>query len=245
MGKIETMKAISRLLTCVFLPVVLTALLAGCFVLPEEEKVLGPPVMKPPEVDYNLVEAQRKDISRQVYLYGHLVPVLDRELFFRYQGGRVTNIYVKYGDTVRKGQLLAQLDLGNLQNQLEQRKIGLTKSQLRYDTQKASNASKIDLQMAELDIRLAQLQLDDIEARIADARLVSPMNGTIVDIGAKEGEFVSAFQPLIRVVDPTDLILECEAGKDSDYFYTGMDVEVIIKGQTAVGASSAVPGMRL
>jgi RND family efflux transporter MFP subunit len=221
------------------LPVLLAVLAAlsfsSCFVLPEEERVLGPPVMKPPEVEYSTVAAERKDIARQVYLYGHLVPVVDKELFFRYQGGRLTNIYVELGQQVKAGQLLAELDLGNLFNQLEQRQISLEKAKIRYDMSSAFNANKFDLRLAELDIRLAELQLQDIQARIGDARLISPIDGTIVNIDGEEGSFVSAFQPVIRVVNPDDLILECEPGKDSDQFYTGMLVEVIIKGETVLG----------
>jgi len=210
-------------------------LLVGCFVLPEEEKALGPPVMKPPEVEYNTVPVERKDISRQVYLYGHLISAVDKELFFRYQGGRLTRLMVQLGDEVQKGQLLAELDLGNLLIQLKQRQIGLERAQLYYDMKKASNAGKFDLRLAELDIQLARLQLDDTEARIADARLVSPIDGTVVNIQAKEGGYVAAFQPIVRVVDPKDLILECGADTDSEYFYTGMDVDAILKGETVVG----------
>lgn len=215
---------------------VLTAVsLSSCFVLPEEERVLGPPVMKPPEVEYSTVAAERKDISRQVYLYGHLVPVVDQELFFRYQGGRLTNVYTELGQQVKKGQLLAELDLGNLFNQLQQRQISLQKAKIRYDMSKALNANKFELQLSELDVQLAELQLQDTQARINDARLISPIDGTIVNINGKEGQFVAAFQPIIRVVDPEDLILECEPGKDSDQFYTGMVVEIIIKGETVLG----------
>ena len=221
------------------LPVVLAVLAAlsfsSCFVLPEEERVLGPPVMKPPEVEYSTVAAERKDISRQVYLYGHLVPVVDQELFFRYQGGRLTDIYVELGQKVKKEQLLAELDLGNIFIELQQRQISLQKAKIRYDMSKAFNANRFELELAQLDVQLAELQLQDTQARISDARLVSPIDGTIVNISGKEGQYVAAFQPIIRVVNPDDLILECEPGKDSDQFYTGMVVEVIIKGETVLG----------
>jgi multidrug efflux pump subunit AcrA (membrane-fusion protein) len=177
MSKIVKTKAFVRNFPALFAALAAVSLLSSCFVLPEEERVLGPPVMKPPEVEYSTVAAERKDISRQVYLYGHLVPVVDQELFFRYQGGRLTNVYVKLGQQVKKGQLLAELDLGNLFNQLEQREISLDKAKIRYEMSKAFNTNKFDLQLAELDIQLAELQLEDTQARTAPSLISTAKRG--------------------------------------------------------------------
>jgi multidrug efflux pump subunit AcrA (membrane-fusion protein) len=224
------MKIYKLLIISVFL-----SLLVGCFLLPEEKNVLAPPLIKPPEIEYETLEVARGEISRQIYLYGHLVPVVNKELFFRYQGGRITKVNVEINDVVEEGDVLAELNLGNLENQLAQRKISLEKATIQYERKKILNPNKIDMQLATLDVTMAQLQLAEIQTRIDSARLVSPISGVIVYVDVEEGDYVDAFEPVMRLVDPSSLIMESRGGDDANLFHTGMDVEIIIKNESCSG----------
>jgi hypothetical protein len=64
----------------------------------------------------------------------------------------------------------------------------------------------------------------------------------VVWVNAKEGEFVEAFKPVIRVVDPATLLLECEADTESSAaFVRGAAVNVTINGKDRTGTVIMTP----
>jgi multidrug efflux pump subunit AcrA (membrane-fusion protein) len=204
------------------------ALLSSCFLLPEEEEVLAPPIVEPPKVRYRTVETTRETIERKAYLLGYLEPAVS-EILFTEKTGRLASIFVEEGDKVGKGDVLAETALGSLPIQLEQRKIALQKKELIGELKKLQGADRYELRLAGLDVTLAKLQLDDIKGRIAGAQLVAPFSGIVKDIYVDEGSVVEAYRDIIRIVDPGRVILRAKAGKDSEHFLLGMTVQVRIK----------------
>ena len=214
--------------------------LAGCFVLPEEEEVLGPPLVEPPEITYDVMKAERKTIENAISAYGHMAPRVKKDLFFRYEGGQLTGLFVEFGQSVEKGQVLAELNLGNLENNAEQQKVVLEKARIEYEMLKSLSETGLavnnyELRLAQMDIRLAELQLEDLQTSLDSARLISPITGQVVFIDAKEGDYIEPFQPIIRVVDPSELILECYAGEASDFFRFDMILDVTINNEIYQG----------
>ena len=190
--------------------------------------------MEVPEVRYDVVEPERKDLLREIVVVGRLRPILRADLFFRYQGGRLIEINVRAGDTVRTGELVASLDVGSLSNQRAQREVLLRKAQVRLEKLELSGADKFDLELGRLDMRLAELQLEEVQTRYVNARLVSPIDGLVTYVDAEEGDYVDAFRTVVTVVDPSRLVLECE-GDDTRAFPFGVEVDVKIGGAPYTG----------
>ena len=209
--------------------------LGGCFLLPKQSTKAGPPLIEPAAIKYNTVPIGRADISREINLYGQLVPLVSAEVYFKYQGGRIQRLAVRNGSAVSKGDLIAELNLGNTELQLEQRKILLEKAQVTYDMKKAMAANKVELQIAAMDVRLAELQLAELQEKVDGSRLLSPLTGVVSFIGVKEGKVVEPFAIVARVVDPSRLVLECKGGKDSDSFSFGTSVQVKLKNRIYTG----------
>ncbi len=221
--------------------------LAGCFLLPKEEEVLGPPLMKPPEVKYNVIEVERQNMEQSVSIYGHLVPAVQKELFFRYHGGRLVDLYVELDDWIEQGAILAEIDIEeNLPNKIEQKKILIEKAKIKYDNLKNLHESNIvanasELRLAELDIRLAELQLQDLQKTLAGTRLTAPISGLITYIDAKEGQYIDAFKIVIKLVNPDKLIFEYNGSERTEFFRFGMLVEVKVKGELCPGKVIMTP----
>jgi multidrug efflux pump subunit AcrA (membrane-fusion protein) len=157
---------------------ILTALLTACSSNASRKPT---PTPLPPVVNYEtaIFTVTRGSIISQKDMLGEIVPSKQDELFFR-AAGYISRVAVKAGDQVKKGDLLAEMQIDDLMNQLQQARIDLEvaqanaakdKAQREYDIDKAKadvaiwqkkvELAKIDLQQAfGVDQQKAQLNLD-------------------------------------------------------------------------------------
>jgi macrolide-specific efflux system membrane fusion protein len=179
---------------------------------------------------------------QEAKLQGRLSPRDKADLFFRYQGGRLTRLLVKVNDRVKAGQLVAELDVGSMVLQIEQRKILVEKARLTRELLDVRKANKYELALAELDTRLAELQLQELEQSLDKLRLVSPLDGIVTATGAVEGDYIEAFKPVVRVVDPSRLVVECQSdAQGASSFYRGLAVTVSIRANDCAGIVIMTP----
>jgi multidrug efflux pump subunit AcrA (membrane-fusion protein) len=142
---------------CLF--VVLVTLLAACG--PSAKS--GPtPTPLPPLVTYEkaVYTVERGTIISQVNILGNVTPTKQDDLFFR-ASGFVSRITVKEGDTVKQGDLLAELQVDDLLNQLEQARIDLSVTQAALDKNLAQ--ARHNSKIASLQVEIAKL--DAVDAR--------------------------------------------------------------------------------
>lgn len=117
----------------IFLGLIIVLTSSCSLLLPEEQEPLPPPLAEPPEPNYSFYTVKRDDMISQINEGGVFVPVSEIPLNFGNNSGRLAEINVKMGDRVTKGQVLAKLDVGDLEHSLEEKKINLKKEELRYD----------------------------------------------------------------------------------------------------------------
>ncbi len=108
----------------------------------------------------------RREVSGQV------TPILERDLAFR-ESGILRNLYVEVGTQVTSGQLLAEIDLGTLEDQLRRARINAEQDRLAIEQTIAR--AQIDVRSAEVALstakdRLAELTAPASAAEIAEAR---------------------------------------------------------------------------
>ncbi len=122
--------------------------------------------------------------------------------------GTVTAVYVKEGDPVRKGQVLAQLD-----NSVMQQQIASTKQQLDFATnlfikQKALWDQQIGSEIQYLTSKNNKENLEKAVATLNDqlelTRIKSPINGSVEEVNLKVGQMASPGLPAVRVVNFTN-----------------------------------------
>lgn len=106
-------------------------LLSGCGLLPEKEEPKIAPVLHTYEQEtYNLVYVNRGDIVARQTIFCNYTQLNDETLSFPVTGVKVETVYVKPGDYVKKGDLLAQLELGNIDEQIEDLENTIKKTEL-------------------------------------------------------------------------------------------------------------------
>ena len=141
--------------------VVILIAAAGCTGAPAPE-VATPTPLPTPIVPVNpTYRVQRGEVVRKVQFTGRIEPLVLEELFFR-TSGFVGAIHVDRGEWVEAGDLLAEIETHDLQNQLAQAKAELEAEQLRNEQRIAE---------AEENLRLAEMRLSRIEADTPDAQV--------------------------------------------------------------------------
>ena len=223
---------IFRSLVTVFLATFLTVALSGCYFFPKEEEVLAPPIKVPDEISYETIDVKRGTIENTIRCSGSFVSVSQKDLFFEDRGGRLKEVYAVLGQNVKKGDVLAEIDTENIVNDINLQELAVKRSQLLYDDSKAryeiDGGSKTELEMAKLDYESNLLKLENLKTELQRARLVSPIDGQVVYVtNTKLGEYVNAYQTLVRVADPTQLQLRYSQDK-VNRFSLGMKATVKI-----------------
>ena len=78
----------------------LTLLLSACSLLPKEEEVVAPPLVKPAQVEYNVAEVKEGEIIKRLTGIASFVPIGSESLYFEQDDSRLKNIHVAHGDLV-------------------------------------------------------------------------------------------------------------------------------------------------
>lgn len=109
--------------------------------------------------------------------------------------GVVTDIKVKEGQEVRKGQVLAQLDDAVIRQSLVTLDSSLAFATNLYNKQKRLWEQKIGSEVQYLSAKNTKESLENniksIKEQLALAKIVSPINGTVEEIPIKVGQLVS------------------------------------------------------
>ncbi|MCX6304870.1 MAG: efflux RND transporter periplasmic adaptor subunit [Bacteroidetes bacterium] len=125
----------------------------------------------------------------------------------RNQGGMVTRILVHEGETVTKGQVLAELDAEVLKQQLSDLKNKLAFVTDIYARQKTLWDQKIGSEVqylkAKNDMESVQNGISTLDEQIKMSVIMSPINGTVEDIPIKVGQLASPASPIpaFRIVN--------------------------------------------
>lgn len=119
--------------------------------------------------------------------------------------GAITAVYVKEGDAVRKGQVLAQMDNSVLQQQIVNMKQQLAFATNLYVKQKALWDKQIGSEVQYLTSKNNKESLETNLAALNDqlemTRIKSPINGSVEEVNLKVGQMASPGLPAVRVVN--------------------------------------------
>ncbi|HEX6972086.1 MAG TPA: biotin/lipoyl-binding protein, partial [Limnochordia bacterium] len=119
-------------IACALAALAASGLLPGCALLPKEEIEPMPTLAEPPPTRTVTYTVERGHIAEEIRGLGRVTGTREVELYFTV-GGRVKTLEVQTGDTVKAGQLLAQLETGDLEYQIAVAEIDLEELNLRLE----------------------------------------------------------------------------------------------------------------
>ena len=173
------------------------------------------------ETSQQLVEVVRGDLFVSVSGSGNIEALHEARLSFG-SGGKVDKIYVKEGDEVSKGDLLANLDTDSLelaktqaQVALTQAQLALTQAELSQQTAEYNLKNTLDTQDAlELALLSAQIDLRSAEHHVDETQDL--YTWPLIETAQKDVENAEAF--LQYVLDrglPTETVAYAQARLDA------------------------------
>jgi multidrug efflux system membrane fusion protein len=179
-------------------------------------------------------------ISLPVHTSGILVSSAEMKLSFK-TGGIVEKIFVREGDRVKKGDILASLNLSEITASAEQARNVYDKT-LR-DLKRVENlfrdsaATLEQRQNAETAFNVAKSNYDIVQFNLQHSRIVAPANGVIMKQFFKENELVSSGYPIF-LFGTTGKYWKLEAG------LADREIIRVNKGDSAAVVFDAYPGVR-
>ncbi len=211
---------------------VTATLLGGCYLLPKEEEPLAPPLLKPAQVSFETTEVQKGDIKKELTVTGRFRSSYEVTASFEKRGGYIQEIYAKYGQEVKEGDPIMDLDIDTLEHNKDQAYYQYKKARLYYDKIKNNGASSYDISIAEIDKKLAYNNYLSAKEELEKGQLVAPISGIITYMSkANVGEYIAARKPVCKIADPGQLYLMVQ-GEDAYSFKFGDEVSVEINGMS-------------
>jgi RND family efflux transporter MFP subunit len=216
------------------------SMLVGCSILPKEEEVMKPPLVKPADENYKTVKATKGTIAREIRGIATFVSTKTEHVQLTVQGGRIDSVKVKSGDAVKKGDLLIQLNVDGLDLQLKEQALALEKAKLNRKQILANpDISEDQKRVADMQLEIEQMKFDKVQKTYADKQLAAPMDGQVTFVeDLKPGDTVAPFRTLVILADPKELRLSHNISNPADV----RDVEVGMTAQVRLSDSVTVTG---
>jgi RND family efflux transporter MFP subunit len=122
--------------------------------------------------------------------------------------GAIAAVFVKEGDEVHKGQIMAQIDNSVMQQQIASTRQQLDFATNLYNKQKALWDQQIGSEVQYLTAKNNKENLEKALATLNDqldlTRIKSPINGSVEEVNLKVGQLASPGLPAVRVVNFTN-----------------------------------------
>lgn len=148
------------------LPILLVALLAGCGTA-AEEAAAPTPTPRPVQaaLERPTYTVAKGTVVDEIKVNGTVAAVRQQDLSFT-RDGFLKTVFVDRTSVITAGQVLAELDLGDLPNQVRQAEVNLAQAQ---------NALEIFRERQAFATRRAEIDLQDAQATLANLTKVDPV----------------------------------------------------------------------
>ena len=158
-------------------------------------------------------KAEEKNFNHYIEVQG--VVKADKTIELRSEmGGTITAILIKQGQKVNKGQVLATLESSVIDNSVLQLKTQLDLATTTYERQARLWEQKIGSEIQFLQIKSQKEGLENslrsLRAQARKMKITAPFSGTIDQVFAKTGEFISPQVPFLRLVNLDNVYIESE-----------------------------------
>jgi RND family efflux transporter MFP subunit len=212
-------------------------LLSGCSLLPTTETTLQPPLIKPAAEKVDAVDVKKGTIERYfsgtaVVASSHTVP-----LFYK-ESGRLKELHVSQGDVVKAGQLVAELDRGDMDLRVQLEKLNLERAQIVLNAARRDGLTGNDLRLKQIDVEREQITLESMQQQLESAKLTAPIDGVIAYTDTKaSGDSINGYTPLVTIADPkqTYLVYAAEDAKQISAIEREMPVEITVNDKKVAG----------
>ncbi|HZO80881.1 MAG TPA: efflux RND transporter periplasmic adaptor subunit [Candidatus Binataceae bacterium] len=167
------------------------ALVGGC----DRAESDTPPVQQLPRVV--VIRPQRGEAVRSLTLPGDVVGYFQSALYAKVTG-YLKQIFVDKGDRVKKGQVLAEIEVPELRERLDRARSNLEIQQLTYNRldrvwkSDPRLVAREDVDIAYSKFQQAKAQADELAAMVSYTRIIAPFDGIVTERFVDPGALIKA-----------------------------------------------------
>lgn len=129
-------------------------------------------------------------------------------------GGRLLSVQVKEGQYVKRGQLVARVDLQSLQDQKSELETSMSLTKDIYDRQKRlwdqNIGSEIQYLQAKNNFDRFQKTMATLNTQLGKANIYSPISGVVDKEFLKAGEIAAPGAPIVQMFNPNKLKIKAD-----------------------------------
>jgi macrolide-specific efflux system membrane fusion protein len=206
----------------------------GCALLPDEGEEEALPDITPPQIskkpEYEVTTAT---LESKVQAIGKIMSEEEETLFFELDGKRLRTLNVKPGDHVEAGQIIAALDVDDMEKDLRQRKLQFRTMErtMKDALRRRDEMDPVEFEQTVIAFEEQRQSIVDLENEIAKAVLTAPFTGTIVQVNVEKGAQIRAYDPIVTIADTGRLVVTANFSKsDREKIAIGMPAVVDING---------------
>ena len=163
----------------------------------------------------NTLTAKKEVFNHYLELQGD-VSTKQNVLIYPEMAGTLQKVYVKEGDRVSKGELLATIDDGGMSSQLSQLKSQATLAKTTFERQerlwKQNIGSEIQYLQAKTNYESSENMVSQAERQLGKSSIRAPFSGIIDNVIKDQGTVVAPGQgsEVFRLVNLSDMFIEVE-----------------------------------
>jgi RND family efflux transporter MFP subunit len=162
------------------------------------------------------VEAKEKEFKHFVEIQGTVNSDQSISLYPEL-GGLIKKIYVKEGQSVRKGQVLMKFDSEVLERTIKEIDTNIQLAKTTYDRQKRlwdkKIGSEIQYLQAKTNLEALQGKKASLNAQVAQTTIKAPFSGVIDEIFLKKGEMAAPGRPALRLINLDNIYIEADVSE--------------------------------
>lgn len=167
-------------------------------------------------------------INDAVELYGRTEP--DRISTLKAEiAGKIDKVLAKRGSRVKKGQVIARLEMNDLQSQLDRSKALLIQREIEFKGAKKLNADgyqgEVQVSSAAANLAAVKADIKRYEIAINHTTIRAPFDGVLNTRYVEQGDFVKSGDRIAMIADLNPLVVRA--------YVTENQIEQLLVGQTA------------
>ena len=164
---------------------------------------------KAPVTTYTTEDVVKGNLTQTVSVTGELKSDDSVNLSFK-SSGKIEQMNVEIGDKVTKGQRLAVIEKGVLNEQLRQAESDIKIQKETRDNMKKNHVTysseQVDAQRAM--VQKSEAARDAVLRQMRDVVMVAPMDGTVVEKKVDLNEMATMNAPVLTIANPGNLFVE-------------------------------------
>ncbi|MFC2152496.1 efflux RND transporter periplasmic adaptor subunit [Bacteroidota bacterium] len=183
-------------------------------------------------IPVNVTKLEKEEFSIPINVSGNISASKESRLSFK-TGGIIESIFVDEGDKVKKGQVLAKLDLNEIQEQVNQAVVGLEKAKRDYNrvhalyTDTVTTLEQFQNAKSALDVATANLNIAKYNLKFSTIN--APSDGVILKKFFEEDEIVGVGNPIFYFASAEDSWQLVVGISDKDIVKLSIGDKAIIK----------------